>query len=316
MKRIIYLSFTFLLFTFFKLNAAIDWVGNRTPDSGTSPVSTSYPISVEVFKSGATNPAGQSFGIDCEIYYGQVASFGGTWSNITSLFMSYDGDVNNNDKYVGSLNLAIGLYEYKCRCTDDDGANWTWDDEANATLTVEAPVPVALSYFNASVVGNEVLVEWITQSEVNNNYFILEQSTDLRTWKALAKIETQGNSFAQKEYNKLDEEPTSGINYYRLLQVDFDGKATYSKVVSARIDEIELNIYPNPTTQWLNIDLKKEFSGTITFYNAQGVLAKSLFIRNEYQVHLNLSELANGIYFLKMTDIDGKELKSQRLMKK
>jgi hypothetical protein len=114
------------------------------------------------------------------------------------------------------------------------------------------PLPIDLLSFEASVEGEEVRLEWITLSEVNNDYFIVERSGDARQFEALVKVDGAGNSTAQQWYVEYDHQPLSGFNYYRLKQYDFNGKIQYSETVAVHFQSLtEIGIYPNPSNELL-----------------------------------------------------------------
>src|SRR5690606_28973333 len=111
-------------------------------------------------------------------------------------------------------------------------------------------LPIELSKFTASVSERTTtLLNWTTKSESDNAYFTVERSADGFAWTELVQIDGAGNSSQTVHYNFEDENPLSGISYYRLKQTDFNGGFTYSDVISVSIysDENELP-YPNPTT--------------------------------------------------------------------
>ncbi|HMT29732.1 MAG TPA: hypothetical protein PKD91_10665, partial [Bacteroidia bacterium] len=95
-------------------------------------------------------------------------------------------------------------------------------------------------------------VYWATGTEINNNFFNLESSSDGLNWNHLATIQGSGNSTNIRHYSFLDVNPFHSWNYYRLKQVDFDGHYTYSEIISIKMEEIvteetELIVYPNPS---------------------------------------------------------------------
>lgn len=109
-------------------------------------------------------------------------------------------------------------------------------------------VPVTLVSFTAKVVGSGVEVNWITASELNNDYFLVEKSKDGKEFLPVRKVKGAGTTSRTSNYNIVDEKPYRGISYYRLSQTDFDGSKTYSKVASVNVDgkDDNLKLYPNP----------------------------------------------------------------------
>ncbi|HMT29224.1 MAG TPA: T9SS type A sorting domain-containing protein, partial [Bacteroidia bacterium] len=171
-----------------------------------------------------------------------------------------------------------------------------------------SPLPVGLLYFNASPVNNEtVLCSWETASEVNNDFFTIERSKDGNAFEEISKVDGAGNSNVVLNYSYTDEHPYSGISYYRLKQIDFDGKFSYSQVVAVRINESdeELLVYPNPATDYILISFmaagKEEYSLKISDAAGRTVISKTgEMIRNINFIELDVSELSRGIYFMEI----------------
>jgi hypothetical protein len=111
------------------------------------------------------------------------------------------------------------------------------------------PLPVDLISFSAAEESSlrYVQLEWITASEQNNDYFVIERSKNAHIFAELETIQGAGNYNSTRTYKAFDKNPLPGINYYRLKQVDQDGKFAYSKIVSIRIDTHGFEILPNPT---------------------------------------------------------------------
>ena len=98
-------------------------------------------------------------------------------------------------------------------------------------------LPVTLLYFEAKSVENSVDIAWTTASEINNDHFIVERSIDGSTFNEVTKARGAGNSSNVNEYSATDYYPASGLSYYRLKQVDFDGAVSYSDIVAVMIKE-------------------------------------------------------------------------------
>ncbi len=91
-------------------------------------------------------------------------------------------------------------------------------------------LPITLLSFTAQPKDSQVLTSWITASELNNDFFTIERSADARTFIPIGTVEGAGTSHQMIAYSFVDEEPLSGISYYRLRQTDFDGTATFSEI--------------------------------------------------------------------------------------
>jgi len=120
-----------------------------------------------------------------------------------------------------------------------------------------APLPIKISTLDAFKSGNNNLIKWTTESEVNNEYQIVETSLDgFSGWSEVGKVNSR-NAANGASYQVIDRKP-SRLNYYRIHSIDFDGREEFSHVVSVQRDKGRSNIvsvYPNPTVQLLNVDL-------------------------------------------------------------
>lgn len=97
-------------------------------------------------------------------------------------------------------------------------------------------LPIELVYFSAELGNNaSVQLDWATASEVNNSYFEVERSTNGKEFTSINNQSGAGNSSSLRNYSFTDEAPLSGVSYYRLKQVDFDGKFTYSNLITVTI---------------------------------------------------------------------------------
>jgi len=128
-----------------------------------------------------------------------------------------------------------------------------------ATEFARNPLPIELISFTAQPDGNTVKLMWSTASETNNAYFVIERISEDLTYYEIGRVEGSNNSTEILHYAFIDPSPITGINYYRLKQVDFDSSFEYSPVIS--IDFNNNNpwaaLYPNPVK--LDLDNKLYF---------------------------------------------------------
>lgn len=99
-----------------------------------------------------------------------------------------------------------------------------------------SPLPIELLYFNGKKNGDNIMLEWSSATEYNNDYYTIEKSNDGISFFELNKVYGFGNSTIIKYYNYLDIHPYNGINYYRLSQTDFNGKITMFKIIGIEYD--------------------------------------------------------------------------------
>ncbi|MFZ1454816.1 MAG: hypothetical protein WAT46_02155, partial [Saprospiraceae bacterium] len=96
---------------------------------------------------------------------------------------------------------------------------------------------------------NESHITWSVASQLNNEKYIVEHSKDGKTFSPIREIAGDGTSNETKHYEYVHTSPSIGINYYRIKQVDYDGKYSYSDIAPVRYEcDSSINIYPNPTT--------------------------------------------------------------------
>jgi hypothetical protein len=191
-------------------------------------------------------------------------------------------------------------------------------------ITLISPVvvlPVELIYFNALAQENSALITWETVWERNNAYFEVEKSIDGKNFFVIGKIEGRGTANEKNLYQLTDNEPNKGINYYRLRQVDFDGKINYSKIVSLLFENGEdiFEVYPNPAKD-LDITISMTAkAGNLLNIKVIDMLGRNIFIENlNYQnrfIKLKSAEkLASGVYFIIVQNITTGELKRKKLV--
>ncbi len=174
-----------------------------------------------------------------------------------------------------------------------------WYTYNNGTL------PVTLVNFTANVTTNKtVALNWSTASEISNKLFVVERSADGVNFTAVDSVAGNGNSSVQNNYAATDSQPLDGINYYRLKQVDKDGKATYSNVVTVNINKAAINyfsVYPNPVsnTATLSINAAKEQAATLVITDVYGRMIQTQplkLVKGNQLLQLNTASLTAGTY--------------------
>jgi hypothetical protein len=149
---------------------------------------------------------------------------------------------------------------------------------------------------------------------LNNDYFVLERSRHGEVFLAIATIDAAGNSQALLHYRSLDDHPFSGMNYYRLRQVDLSGFFTLSNIVAlANADgKLTPSIYPNPTHDDAIIALPGS-SFTLELFDAMGrSVLRTSSVSDRYVIHG--ADLAEGVYTVEVITATGDRTR-QRLVK-
>lgn len=182
--------------------------------------------------------------------------------------------------------------------------------------TASAPLPVELSYFKAIKSKTTVQLNWETESELNNEGFEVEHSNDNRTWESLDFIKGEGTSYEIQNYEFVDKSPASGKNYYRLKQMDYDGRFVYSSILMEEMSLGSLEIYPNPVNgQIVNLQFPSsnyEDAELEIYDNLGRKVIQSVLVYGESQV--NISDLLPGFYIVSVKV--GGQVLQERLIKK
>ncbi len=162
------------------------------------------------------------------------------------------------------------------------------------------PLPIELLSFTGKNFNDKNVLRWSTASEINNDYFTLEKSVDAIGYQPITHIDGAGNSTTVLNYYFTDESPSLGINYYRLKQTDYDGVYSYSNTIALHSNtkkHADFVIYPNPTSNILNIELNNIQTLQIKITNILGSEIFTTQIHNSLNT-IDVSGLSNGIYYI------------------
>ena len=188
--------------------------------------------------------------------------------------------------------------------------NW---DKIFSEIESNGGLPVELSFFIAEIInGNEIHLNWQTETEVDNYGFEIERASSLTTprqdaWEMIGFVEGHGNSNSPKEYSFVDKNINSEKYSYRLKQLDTDGSFTYSDVVEIDLklpDRFKLSQnYPNPfnPTTVINYQLPEAGKVTLSIYDILGnevrILVNEERSAGNYEIEFNATGLPSGVYF-------------------
>jgi hypothetical protein len=154
-----------------------------------------------------------------------------------------------------------------------------------------APLPIKLLSFTAAAKGAHVQLDWVTATEINNDYFNIERSPDAINFTSISTINGTGNSTQTLSYSIIDDTPLVGISYYRLKQTDFNGETSYSNIEA--IEFIKMNdfeIYPNPNNG-------EDFSFQINNNNAEVlVVVYDMLGKEMYSKVIVIDENGKDVY--------------------
>ena len=187
------------------------------------------------------------------------------------------------------------------------------------SLVENHTIPVELASFNANVNHNNVTLNWITSSELNNSGFEIERLREYKItrlsewisseqdWEKIGFVEGNGTTSETNNYSFEDKNLSSGIYKYRLKQIDFDGSYEYSGIVEAEINipnEFSLfQNYPNPFNPSTTIEFQIPINGFVSLkiYNSIGQEVTTLLNEHQsagsYSITFSTDELPSGLYF-------------------
>jgi hypothetical protein len=186
---------------------------------------------------------------------------------------------------------------------------------SNGDLTVDhflitvystSTLPIELLEFTATVSENAVLTNWVTATEENNDYFEIERASEDLLFASVGRVDGSGNSSMLLSYAFVDVNPLSGVSYYRLKQVDFNGMYSYSQIVVVNYEPThEPAIYPNPSIGVFNF-LQDAQSNTneVAVFSSDMKLVKKVTIAPGEKTIITIADEPNGIYFL-IYDVNG-----------
>ena len=177
---------------------------------------------------------------------------------------------------------------------------------SNLTGFCSVATPVELTTFDVEKhLNSQSMLTWATSSELNNDRFEVERSTDGLNFGMIGEVQGNGTTSIAQEYSFTDSKPAVGTNYYRLRQVDFDGAFEYTDIKSVHFGDVQqaFSVFPNPASDELQISTP--FIGNqavdILIFNNQGQLMKQQTFGANNRHTLNITDLANGLYLIQAT---------------
>lgn len=156
-------------------------------------------------------------------------------------------------------------------------------------------LPVELMYFNAAYNGAGVDLGWATASEKNNSHFTVERSRNGIDFEEVLNVKGASQATQKITYHEKDNEPLSGISYYRLKQTDRDGTVTYSSMQAVEISQgTSVRLFPNPTATG-HIVVEGKVGSIVTVLDAMGQVVLEKNIADE-KTDIDLNKSGKGMY--------------------
>ena len=227
-------------------------------------------------------------------------------TNSTYLWSYGDGatstGMNGSHTYT-----TTGSYTVSLTVTDALGCVDTYSE----TINVGCVLPIKLGHFDATFNEKTKTVDlnWLTASEINNDFFTIEKSKDGQIFEVVGIVDGAGNSNTIRTYDTIDKNPYQGTSYYRLKQTDYDGQFAYSQLVAVNVIGAFENvaIFPNPIlgVGYLSFSAAANSTTTVWIYDISGrkVWSKDYGTnKGANQLTLETNELSQGMYFLTMSN--------------
>lgn len=167
------------------------------------------------------------------------------------------------------------------------------------------PLPLTFLSFDGKRTGNKIELEWRTANEVNTDYFDVLRSVDGIQFEKIGEVKAN-NTTGVFDYKATDDNPFPGKNYYKLKQVDLDGKYSFSKVITiAYLESTGISISPNPASNAIRVSLNIGAcagSADLFIHSVSGSLIKrmSVAVSSGAEILIDVSNLASGTYLLSL----------------
>ena len=186
-------------------------------------------------------------------------------------------------------------------------------DISNANFTINTVLPVTWLSFTAKAKNNNALLEWSVANETNNDHFGVQHSADGIQFTEVGSVKSRGNSSQAQSYDFTDYNAVPGVNYYRLEQVDADGRRSYSVVATVMLSANGnlWKILPNPATDRTSLKANQKLSNVnIQLIDLSGKVVYSLQkskVDAGELITIPVNQLTKGMYIIKM---NSKEMNS------
>ena len=182
-----------------------------------------------------------------------------------------------------------------------------WASPGQIIISVKniGPLPVELTSFESKVIdNNSVILFWNTASEENNSHFIIEHSRDGQRFNEIGQKTGMGTTTIPHTYSMRHERLAKGFHYYRLKQVDFDGKYEYSNIISAKLKLTlkDISIAPNPAMEKVTvfIDTPISIAASYQLVNMQKeIMLERTVAEGNSSFQIDMTDLPAGVYFMR-----------------
>jgi hypothetical protein len=252
------------------------------------------------------------------IYVASYYSSAGVYAATDNYFNNGDithGPITFIDVTNDPLGQGNGVFEYNGSSIYPDNSFQASNYWVDVRFLPDVPLPVSLVDFSASSGNSDVALSWKTASEDNNKGFAIQRSNNNRDWYDLTFVNGAGTSSSTRNYTYTDKGLAPGVYYYRLNQVDFDGKSKASSTVTATINgRGAIALYqnaPNPFigSTKIRFDLSSAQKVRLSVFDLSGreikVLVDAKKETGTHQVTLNSAGLSRQMYYVRLQTESG-----------
>lgn len=213
--------------------------------------------------------------------------------------------LSSPDYPVLGVNIALDI-------SSTGSSNFPGNDDHGVPIDFEPALPIKLTSFSArSNECGKVDLAWSTASEVNNDYMEVQRSTDGKSYIAVGVVKGANNPRGADYTYTDDHALIDGVRYYyRLKQVDFDGRSETHKVVSVMLkcpsSELGMKIYPNPAIYNTSLTITGANNpgvSQVKMTNASGEVVRTFSVETDVVKEIDLTGLPAGIYQLQSSDL-------------
>jgi len=191
-------------------------------------------------------------------------------------------------------------------------------------VSPDTDLPVEFTDFKGWNKNTVNVLQWVTETELNNEQFEIERSINPQDgFTTIGVVDGAGNSREVLTYLFEDTAPMLGLNYYRLRQVDFDGTFAYSKMIAIDVDGMKgLQVFfPNPTLDIVNYQFSTTQKETlnIAIIDVLGkTLTEKVYPTNSgiNTIRIDLTAYIAGTYLIKVQNSAGEIIATEYIIKK
>ena len=212
-----------------------------------------------------------------------------------------DNSIASNGWYVDDILITKAAAVYNIASLYDDTELLQNLSDTVTAITADI-LPLVWGEFIVLKDGKSASLKWTTLQELNTDKFLVERSLDGINFTSIGTVAAGGNSNREMSYKTIDPSPSTGINYYRIGQLDRDGKITYSNIRSLVFDgnSRTISISPNPAKDKIVVSIAgNEDAVQIDLLSTSGQKLATYTV-NQEKNKIDLPDLAPGVYYIRV----------------